>query len=465
MLKKLENKENNRKLQTNVSLDDFVPKNHIVRYLDQIDLSFIYDIVEPLYAKNGPESIDPVVIFKILIIQKMFNIGSIRETIEQIQYNLAYRWYLGYNLYDKIPDHSTISKLYERKFSKSTIFNDIFNNILELINNNDLIDKSEVSCDSTPVAASAHRCNMEYVEENVYSPYQKMIDDAVTEKRVLHNQVPLKELTTIPTRTIKKSKTDPDCGLFRKDDHKVDCAYLVSAVCDKNRYVLGCNVHAGNVHDSKAFFDLFQLIKNDNDIKFLIADTGYSSGSIAKMIIDNGMIPIIPSKKQKTENNKFDIKKFKYNEEEDNFTCPNNETLEYCNTNRSGQVHYSCNPNICKNCIYKNQCCGIDKENKELSVNIFYEYSKISNENVHKYHDIYNQRSWRIELVFADGKENHGLRSTRLRGTQKVKDSMSLTFACMNIKKYIKWMKKQNQESSIYYVFVFVLIKNCSNYE
>ena len=78
------------------SLEDLVPRNHLVRKLeDAIDLSFIYDEVKGLYSDFGRESIDPVVLIKIAMIQYIFGIPSMRKTIREIEVNFAYRWYLG----------------------------------------------------------------------------------------------------------------------------------------------------------------------------------------------------------------------------------------------------------------------------------------------------------------------------------------------------------------------------------
>ena len=94
-----------------VCIDDLVPKDHILRDIDKaIDFSFIYDEVKELYCRdNGRPSIDPVVLFKIVMIQYTFGIRSMRQTIKEIEVNMAYRWFLGYDMIEKIP-HSRPSE-------------------------------------------------------------------------------------------------------------------------------------------------------------------------------------------------------------------------------------------------------------------------------------------------------------------------------------------------------------------
>lgn len=100
--------DNRRKVELSC-LEDLVPKNHILRKVDRvIDFGFIYPLVEPLYCKdNGRPSVDPVVLFKIVLIQYLFGIRSMRQTIREIEVNVAYRWFLGYGLYEPIPHFTT----------------------------------------------------------------------------------------------------------------------------------------------------------------------------------------------------------------------------------------------------------------------------------------------------------------------------------------------------------------------
>jgi len=88
-----------------VSLDELVPQDHLVRKIDRaIDFSFIYDLVEDLYSEdNGRPSIDPVVLIKIVFIQCLFGIRSMRQTIREIETNVAYRWFIGYDFTQPIP--------------------------------------------------------------------------------------------------------------------------------------------------------------------------------------------------------------------------------------------------------------------------------------------------------------------------------------------------------------------------
>lgn len=94
-----------------VMLDQLVKPDHDLRKIDKyIDFNFIYDLVEPYYSEvMGRPSIDPVVLFKMSLIQALDGIRSEERLVDAIHHNMAYRWFLGYGLTEPIPDHSTIS--------------------------------------------------------------------------------------------------------------------------------------------------------------------------------------------------------------------------------------------------------------------------------------------------------------------------------------------------------------------
>ena len=113
-------------------MDDLVPQDHLLRLIDKsIDWSFIYDLVEEKYSPDqGRPSIDPVMLIKIPLIQYLYGIKSMRQTIKEIDVNVAYRWFLGLDMYDKVPHFSTFGKNYTRRFQDTDLFEQIFSQIL-----------------------------------------------------------------------------------------------------------------------------------------------------------------------------------------------------------------------------------------------------------------------------------------------------------------------------------------------
>ena len=151
--------DNNRNQLEMVALDQLVPEDHLVRKIEQaIDFDFIYDLVKDTYClDNGRPSIDPVVLIKMVFVQYLFGIRSMRQTIKEIETNVAYRWFLGYGFTEKIPHFSTFGKNYVRRFQGTDLFEQIFYRILEEAMNKGLVDPSVAFIDSTHVKASANK--------------------------------------------------------------------------------------------------------------------------------------------------------------------------------------------------------------------------------------------------------------------------------------------------------------------
>ena len=174
----------------NINLDMLVPKDHIIRKIDSaLDLSFIYDKVKPLYSNTGTNSIDPVVLFKIILIQYLFGIRSMRQTIKEIEVNIAYRWYLGYGLDEKIPHFTTFGKNYQRRFQNTKIFEEIFNEIISEAIKCRFVNIESVFIDGTHIKASANnkKARNILVKENSKF-YQEQLEKEINLDRENHKK-------------------------------------------------------------------------------------------------------------------------------------------------------------------------------------------------------------------------------------------------------------------------------------
>lgn len=176
-------------------LEELVPKEHLVRKVDAaINLDFIYDLVKDTYCEdNGRPSIDPVVLVKIVLLQHLFGIPSMRQTIREIEVNNAYRWYLGYSLYEKIPHFSTYGKNYVRRFKETGLADEIFNKVLEVAVNSGFIHPEQVFIDATHVKASANK--RKYTRETIEATakyYQEELDKEIAYDREKHGKKALK---------------------------------------------------------------------------------------------------------------------------------------------------------------------------------------------------------------------------------------------------------------------------------
>ena len=141
-----------------ISLEELIPEDHLLRKIENnIDFSFIYDLVKDKYCENnGRPSIDPVILFKMIFVGYLYGIRSERRLVEEIKYNLAYRWFLGIGLKESVPNSSTISQNRRRRFRGTDIYERIFENILEQAITNNLVSGNIMYVDSTHVKANAN---------------------------------------------------------------------------------------------------------------------------------------------------------------------------------------------------------------------------------------------------------------------------------------------------------------------
>jgi len=143
-----------------VNLEDMVPSNHFLRVIEKyFDWNFIYDEVEKQYSIFGRPSIDPVVLFKIHILKFLFHEDSLRRTYDNLKYNMLYRWFIGYNINEEVPNHSTYSQNYKRKFCKleKDILQTVFDKVIELLVEYNCLDMTAVYIDSTHTKAYANK--------------------------------------------------------------------------------------------------------------------------------------------------------------------------------------------------------------------------------------------------------------------------------------------------------------------
>ena len=106
-----------------VGIDSLVPQDHLLRKIDRaVDFNRLYEMVEPLYCEdNGRPSIDPVVLFKMVLIQHLYGLPSLRRTAEEIRGSIYYRWFLGYSLQEETPHFSTVSYNFRHRFTEETV--------------------------------------------------------------------------------------------------------------------------------------------------------------------------------------------------------------------------------------------------------------------------------------------------------------------------------------------------------
>ncbi len=443
-----ESPEKVRKQVSLTCIDDLVPEDHLLRIIDRaIDWRFIYDLVRDKYSSsNGRPSIDPVTLIKIPLIQYLYGIKSMRQTIKDIEVNVAYRWFLGLDFYDPVPHFSTFGKNYTRRFMDTDLFEQIFERILEECYRFRLVDHSEIFVDSTHVKARANNKKMQKrIAKQEARCFDEMLRKEIDADREAHGKKPLKDKDDDDPsgsagsggHEIKVSTTDPESGWFHKGEHKEVFAYGVQTACDRHGWILDYTVNPGNLHDSRTFEGIYEKISRHEDVGMIIADAGYKTPAIAKQLLDDGIKPLFPYKRPMTKEGFFRKSEYAYDEYYDCYVCPNGQTLEYSTTNRDGYREYKSCGAICAECPYLSQCTNSRNHQKVVMRHIWEGYMEACEDIRHApgMKDIYDKRKQTVERLFGTAKENHGMRYTQMYGKAKMEMKIGLTYAVMNLKK------------------------------
>lgn len=442
MLSKYPNKRNVIEF---VSLEAMVPEDHLLRKIDAtIDFNRIYDFVEDLYCEdNGRPSIDPVVLFKIVLIQHIYGIPSLRRTLDEINMNMAYRWFLGYPINEAIPHFSTVSYNFKHRFTPETIEN-IFRWILNLAADEGYLDTNAIFIDGTHIKANAN--TKKKAKKSVPKQtkrYAKELFAEVNKDREDHGKKPFDDNNNPPEeKETTISTTDPESGLFHKGEHKKCFAYEAHTACDKHNFVLDVVVTAGNIHDSVAFDPLYDLLcTHYPEHQVIVADSAYKTPWICKRIFESGRILSTAYTRPKGKKNGHSWREYVYDSYFDQVICPEYKLLHYATTNRDGYREYKSRSYICVNCPTKALCTSNAKNEKLVARHIWNDFVEMAEDARHtkEYRELYKLRQEKIERVFADAKEKHGMRYTPYRGLAQVTNWVKLKYAAMNLKKLAVW--------------------------
>ena len=219
-----------------ISLEELVPSDHLVRHLAEVlDLSWIRKATTEAYSHTGRPSIDPVVVAKMMLLGFLYNISSERQLAREIQVNLAYRWYLGYDLNEAIPNHSVLSKA--RRRLGVEFFKSLFEYVVTCCSKEGLISGENLLIDSTIVQANA---SLDSISSLRYRPseYFEQLEQTAEPDVTKNNQLGYKRSRTNRTCDNRRSLTDPDATLFRRKGQSTKLAYKSHMAADSHKGVI-----------------------------------------------------------------------------------------------------------------------------------------------------------------------------------------------------------------------------------
>ena len=453
MLGKNDGQGVNRQQFELVCLEDLVPQDHLLRLIDtHIDFSFIREKVRPFYCENnGRPSLDPVLLFKMMLIGYLYGIRSERRLEQEIKPNVIYRWFLGLSLTDPVPDHSTISWNRTKRFAGTSVFQDVFDEVVRLAMSHNLIGGRVLFTDSTHIQANASssRYTMQAVTETPQA-YLQELEQAVNEDREAHGKKPLSPAEETPSEKLAKcSTTDPDSGYMTRKGKPEGFHYLDHRTVD-HKYNLITDVHvtAGNVNDSTVYLerlkrqiDTFGFTK----LEAVALDSGYMAPSICHMLQDMNIQAAIPTRTGGGGSLSITKGQFAYEAASNVYHCPEGQVLRYKTTNRAGYRVYESDPEQCQACPLRDGCTTNQQSIRTIQRHVWEDSKEwasgyLATETGQM---IYTMRREMIERSFGDAKELFGFRRCRMRGREKVQEQALMTAVAQNLKKIARILARK----------------------
>lgn len=430
-----------------VTLEELVPKDHLLRLIDEhIDFEFIGPLCAPLYcADNGRPAIDPIRLFKLLFIGYLFGVRSERRLVQEVQVNVAYRWFLGLGLTEKVPDASTISQNRRRRFTGTQIEQTIFDQIVQQALAHGLIGGRVLYTDSTHLKANANKNKFQAHEVQVKpAQYLAELEQAITQDRAQHGKEPLRpkpDDQPPPTKEIKVSTTDPDSGYMTRDNKPQGFFYLDHRTVDGvHGLIVDTHVTPGNVHDSQPYIERLDRVRQQFDLPVgaVGLDAGYFTSTVCEQLVQRDIYAVMGYRGPTAHRpGTYYKREYVYQAQSDTYSCPQGQVIFYKTTNRTGYREYHSNPTQCQNCPTRGRCTQSSNHTKVIVRHVWEDSKELVNQNrlTELGKRLYAKRKETVERSFADAKELHGHRYARFRGIQKVRSQALLAAACQNMKK------------------------------
>lgn len=417
-----------------VQLEQMIPPDHILRRIRQaIDFTFVDRLTTPLYSATGRPSVDPQVLVRMMVIGYLYGITSERRLCEEVQLNLAYRWFCGLGLEDRVPDHSTFSKNRHGRFAGTDLFDEMFYAVVRQAMAHGLVRGTHLTVDATTLTANASVNSLEPIVVT-FSPQQYVGQ--------LDQQNPVAAPPKLSNAT-HRSATDPDARLLAKRFDKTQLAYSNNVLMDNaQRVIVAVEVTEPNLHrEGQVAGELIERSRQRLGIEpqSVGGDMAYGYGAAVRRLHEAGVAvhAPAPTQGQHSTHGIFGKEHFAYDRERDQLICPAGQRLRRRTAHaRNRQIEYAGSVAVCGACALKSQCTRADHR----VVHRHWDQDDLDRAAVARQTPGYawsQRQRKRIEHLFAEAKEQMGLRRARRRGWAAVREQCLLTALVQNIKRIV----------------------------
>src|SRR6201993_4578762 len=427
-------------------LEDQVPENHLLRLIERhISFDFVREKLKDSYSDTGRPSIDPELLLRILLIGYLYGVTSERKLVEELQMHLAWRWFTGLSFDQEIPHHSTFSKNRHGRFQQSKLFEQLFEQIVSQCVEVGLVEGKHLSVDGSFVEANAAK------ESRI--PREQMVEAAQVHHTLweylkeLEKQNPVEE----PVHQQEQvSTTDPDSTYATKGGTPARLGYYDNYLVDNQSCVI-VGVQATAARMSQETVAAQEMLNRfaqwqGHEPESVAADTTYGNGEFLQWLADRSITPYmrIRDSIHRKRSPFFSPERFTYEPEHDRYICPAGQPLNY--GGRSHRNHawtYIGTRKRCGACALKAHCTsGVFRF---LAIHMDEPARQRARElaNTPEFAHAQRQRK-KVEALFAELKNQIGLRRLRLRRLRFVREQFFLAAAAQNIKRLVRFLSQPN---------------------
>jgi transposase len=423
-------------------LEDQIPENHLLRLIDRhISFEFVREQLKDSYSETGRPSVDPELLLRILLIGYLYGITSERKLVEELRMHLAWRWFTGLGFDQEIPHHSTFSKNRHGRFQESELFEQLFEQIVRQCVEVGLVQGKNLSVDGSFVEANAAK------ESRI--PREQLAEAAKVNRTVRQYVVELGEQNPIEEPIHQQeqiSTTDPDSTYATKGGTPARLGYYDNYLVDNASCVIvGVQATAARMsQETVAAPDMLTRFAEwqGTEPSSVVADATYGNGEFLQWLLDRGITPYMRTRDSALRKNNpgYGPERFTYVPESNSYRCPAGEQLNYVGLNVRNRAHaYIGSAKRCGACTQKAQCTS--GRYKYLAIHIHESARQRARElaNPPEFFQAQRQRK-KVEALFAELKNQIGLRRLRLRRLKFVREQFWLAAAAQNIKRLVRFL-------------------------
>jgi transposase len=435
------------------ALGDVVPANHLVRKIDAVlDLSWVHEELAPFYSSTGRPSIDPELMLRMLILGYVFAIRSERQICDEVQVNLAYRWFCRLSIEDAIPNHSVFSRARHERFRQSDVLRRVFERIVGASIAAGLVGGDAFSVDASLIKADVNKRRRISGETTAAWPHADQASRAVREY-----------ITVLDAACNERgadeggsgrgggdtrkeiSQTDPQATWIARKGIDTTFYYDANYLID-NRFgiIVDAEGTRANRHEETPIAEtmLARVMAHfAMTPQRLVGDTAYGTGRLLRWLADRGVTPHVPVwDKSVRHDGKFSKADFTFDREHNVYICPAGNKLTHSGLVDQGRIlPYRASVRDCARCGLKPRCttAATRKVSRDIDEDVR-DYVR-SLEGTEAFAQSRLERK-KVEMRFAHMKRIHKLDRLRLRGLTGAKDEVLLTALAQNLKRLAKFL-------------------------